>query len=433
MASATGAARVVSLTQTGMNDALLAAATETRSAASVLALSSAQMRADAIRATAAALLQREVEILAANEEDMAAARQSGLSAAKLDRLSVDGTRLAAFAEALEEIAALPDPLRVLASWERPNGLRVERMATPLGVIGMIYESRPGVTLDAACLCIKSGNGAILRGGSESFHSNRALHACVVAGLQAAGLPGAAIALVGTRERGVVGEMLGGLGGCIDVIVPRGGLSLVERVWREARVPVFGHLEGVCHVYVDGTANVEMARDVACNSKLRRPGICGAAETLLVDAACAQSHLPVLAAALRAGGCELRGDVAARRIHPDMQAADEADWGREYLDKVMAVGIVDGVEGAIAHIRAHGSGHTESIIAEDDAVVTRFFRNVDSAILMHNASTQFADGGELGMGAEIGIATGKFHARGPVGAEQLTSWKYLVRGHGQMRP
>ena len=404
-----------------------------REASRRLALASAQDRAAAIRAVARELSRRASQILAANAEDCAEAKRAGLSSAKLDRLALDESRLAGFAAALEEIAALPDPLRVLASWQRPNGLRIERMATPLGVIGMVYESRPGVTLDAACLCIKSGNGAILRGGSESFRSNRALHACVSAGMEASGLPSAAIGLVASRERGVVGAMLAGLDGSIDVIVPRGGHSLVERVWREARVPVFGHLEGICHVYVDKSADIAMAREVAVNSKLRRPGICGAAETLLVDAACAETHLPPLAKALRAGGCALRGDPTARALVAEMDAAEDADWGREYLDKIISVAVVDGVDGAIAHIGAHGSGHTESIIAEDAEAVARFFRHVDSAILLHNASTQFADGGELGMGAEIGIATGKFHARGPVGAEQLVSWKYLVRGDGQTRP
>ena len=404
-----------------------------REASRRLALASAENRAAAIRAVARELSRRAPQILAANADDCAEAQRAGLSSAKLDRLALDESRLAGFAAALEEIAALPDPLRVLASWRRPNGLRIERMATPLGVIGMVYESRPGVTLDAACLCIKSGNGAILRGGSESFRSNRALHTCVAASMEASDLPSAAIGLVASRERGVVGAMLTGLDGSIDVIVPRGGRSLVERVWREARVPVFGHLEGICHVYVDKSADIAMAREVAVNSKLRRPGICGAAETLLVDAACAETHLPPLAEALRAGGCALRGDPAARALVAEMDAAEDADWGREYLDKIISVAVVDGVDGATAHIAAHGSGHTESIIAEDDAAVARFFRHVDSGILLHNASTQFADGGELGMGAEIGIATGKFHARGPVGAEQLVSWKYLVRGDGQTRP
>lgn len=426
-------ATVASLKQPATTNFLEELGEECREAARILAVTPAKMRADAIRATAGILAQREAEVLAANAEDMAAAEQSGLRAAKLDRLSLDGRRLAGLGAAVDEIAALPDPLRVLASWERPNGLLVERMATPLGVIGMIYESRPGVTVDAACLCIKSGNGVILRGGSESFHTNRVLHGSVIAGMKEAGLPVAAVALVPTRNRRAVGEMLSGLNGCIDVIVPRGGRSLVERVWEEARVPVFGHLEGNCHVYVDKAANTEMAREIVCNSKLRRTGICGAAETLLVDSACAQDVLGVLVAALQESGCEVRGDARARHIHPDMKAAAKEDWGKEYLDAVIALGIVDGVEGAIEHIRAYGSGHTESIVSEDDEAVARFFRDVDSAIVLHNASTQFADGGELGMGAEIGIATGRFHARGPVGAEQLVSWKYLVRGSGQTRP
>lgn len=414
-------------------DSLLTLAQGVREAAKSLALTSGEIRAQAICAIANEVTRRTPEILEANIRDMSDAQQSGLSAAKLDRLFLDEKRLEEFASALEEIASLPDPLRVLTSWERPNGLQVERMATPLGVIGMIYESRPGVTLDAACLCIKSGNGAILRGGSESFHSNHALHQCVVTGLERAELPSTAIALVPTRERGVVGEMLAGLDGCIDVIVPRGGRSLVELVWDEARVPVFGHLEGVCHVYVDKTARLDMACEIVVNSKLRRTGICGAAETLLVDSGCSQECIGALALALQEHGCEIRGSNRARQIYPDMKTATKEDWSKEYLDKIIALGVVDGVEGAIEHISAYGSGHTESIVSEDADAVAQFFRSIDSAILLHNASTQFADGGELGMGAEIGIATGKFHARGPVGAEQLVGWKYLVRGSGQLRP
>ena len=414
-------------------DSLLMLAREAREAAKSLALTSGETRTQAIYAIANEVTGRVSEILESNIKDMSAAQESGLSEAKLDRLSLDEKRLEGFVSALKEIAVLPDPLRVLASWERPNGLQIERMATPLGVIGMIYESRPGVTLDAACLCIKSGNGAILRGGSESFHSNRALHRCVVAGLEHAGLPRAAIALVPTRERRSVSEMLAGLDGCIDVIVPRGGRSLVELVWDKARVPVFGHLEGVCHVYVDKSARLDMACEIVVNSKLRRTGICGAAETLLVDSACAQEYVSALASTLREHGCEIRGDNRARQIYPDIKAATGEDWSKEYLDKIITLGVVDGVRGAIEHIAAYGSGHTESIVSEDADAVAQFFRNVDSAILLHNASTQFADGGELGMGAEIGIATGKFHARGPVGAEQLVGWKYLVRGSGQLRP
>ena len=414
-------------------NSLLALAREARVAARSLALTLGEDRAQAIRAIAGEVIKSRREILEANARDMSAAEASGLSAAKLDRLSLDKKRLESFASALKEIATLPDPLRVLASWERPNGLHIERVATPLGVIGMIYESRPGVTLDAACLCIKSGNGAILRGGSESFHSNQALHSCVIAGLEIAKLPSASIALVPTRERGIVGEMLVGLDGCIDVIVPRGGRSLVERVWNEARVPVFGHLEGVCHVYVDKSAKLEMARDIIVNSKMRRTSICGAAETLLVDSSCPQEYVGALASALSEHGCEVRGDSRARRINPNMKVANDEDWSKEYLDKIITLGIVDGIDGAIEHISTYGSGHTESIVSEDAETVTQFFRSIDSAILLHNASTQFADGGELGMGAEIGIATGKFHARGPVGAEQLVGWKYLVRGSGQLRP
>jgi len=405
-----------------------------RSAAGELARSTGEQREQALRAAAGHLRRSAADILAANAQDMALAREKGLSAAMLDRLALDPDRVQAMAAGLEAIAALPDPVgRVLAEWDRPNGLTIQRVSVPLGVIGIIYESRPNVTADAGGLCLRSGNAVILRGGSESYHSSRAILASLSAGLAAAGLPEAAIQMVPTRDRSAVGALLSGLDGCVDVVVPRGGRSLVERVQRDARVPVIGHLEGLCHVYVDASADAGKAVAVVVNSKMRRTGICGAAETLLVDGAVAATLLPRLGEALTDAGCRLRGDAQACRLLAHCEPAEEADWHTEYLDAVLAVRVVDGVGGAIEHIRRYGSGHTESIIAEDRAPVERFFRELDSAILLHNASTQFADGGEFGMGAEIGIATGRIHARGPVGAEQLTSYKYLVRGDGQTRP
>jgi len=338
------------------------------------------------------------------------------------------------ARGVEDIAALPDPLgRTLAEWTRPNGLVIRRVSVPLGVIGIIYESRPNVTADAGALCLKSGNAVILRGGSESFASSREIHGCLAAALAEAGLPPAAVQRVPTRDRAAVGALLGGLDGCVDVVVPRGGRSLVARVQRDARVPVIGHLEGLCHVYVDRAADPEMARQVVLNSKMRRTGICGAAETLLVDRACAADQLGPLIGALLDAGCEIRGDAEAQAADPRVRPANESDWRTEYLDAVIALRVVDGVGGAIAHIAEFGSGHTESIVTSDPAAAQRFLREVDSAIVLHNASTQFADGGEFGMGAEIGIATGRIHARGPVGVEQLTSFKYQVSGCGQLRP
>jgi len=405
-----------------------------RAAAGELARSTGEQREQALRAAAAHLRDSAAEVLSANGRDMALARDKGLSAAMLDRLALDEDRVEAMAAGLEAIAALPDPVgRVIAEWDRPNGLTIQRVTVPLGVIGIIYESRPNVTADAGGLCLRSGNAVILRGGSESYHSSRAILASLTAGLAAAGLPEAAIQMVPTRDRAAVGALLSGLDGCVDVVVPRGGRSLVERVQRDARVPVIGHLEGLCHVYVDASADPDKAVAVVVNSKMRRTGICGAAETLLVDRAVAETLLPRIGAALGEAGCRLRGDAEACRILDDCEPADEADWRTEYLDAVIAIRVVDGVDGAIGHIRRYGSGHTESIIAEAPAPVESFFRELDSAILLHNASTQFADGGEFGMGAEIGIATGRVHARGPVGAEQLTSYKYLVRGDGQTRP
>ncbi|NGP52314.1 glutamate-5-semialdehyde dehydrogenase [Thioalkalivibrio sp. XN8] len=407
---------------------------QARAAAAGLARSTGAQRNDALEAAATLLRRRAPAILAANAEDVAAARERDLSAALVDRLRLDPERVEAMAAGLEAIAALPDPLgRVLAEWTRPNGLVIRRVSVPLGVIGIIYESRPNVTADAGALCLKSGNAVILRGGSESFASSTQIHACLEEAVRSAGLPEAAIQMVPTRERAAVGELLGGLGGCVDVVVPRGGRGLIERVQRDARVPVIGHLEGVCHVYVDRAADLEMARRVVLNSKLRRPGICGAAETLLVESACAGTHLAPLLAALLDAGCEVRGDATAQAADARVRPAEPADWPREYLDAIIAVRVVDGLDEAMAHIARYGSGHTEAIVTADPARAARFLDQVDSAIVLHNASTQFADGGEFGMGAEIGISTGRIHARGPVGAEQLTSYKYQVRGAGQVRP
>jgi len=407
---------------------------QARAAAAALARAPAGARDAALEAAAALLRARAGQILAANTDDLRMAKRRGVSAALLDRLGLDEARIEAMARGVEEIRALSDPLgRVLAEWTRPNGLVIRRVSVPLGVIGIIYESRPNVTADAGALCLKSGNAVILRGGSESFASSRAIHACLAEALVEAGLPSAAVQLVPTRDRAAVGCLLGGLGGCVDVVVPRGGRSLIERVQRDARVPVIGHLEGICHVYVDKAAELAMAERIILNSKLRRTGICGAAETLLVDRACAATHLAPLIAALIDGGCEVRGDAEARAADARVRPADEADWRTEYLDAIISLRVVDGVEGAIRHIAEYGSGHTESIVTADPEAATRFLGEVDSAIVLHNASTQFADGGEFGMGAEIGISTGRIHARGPVGAEQLTSFKYQVSGSGQVRP
>jgi glutamate-5-semialdehyde dehydrogenase len=352
----------------------------------------------------------------------------------LDRLALDAQRVAAVAAGIDEVARLEDPVgKVIASWTRPNGLRIDRVRVPLGVIGIVYESRPNVTADAGALCLKSGNAVILRGGSESQRSSRAIHACLVDGLRAAGLPEACIQLVPVTDRAAVGLMLQGLGGAINVLVPRGGKSLVARVQQEARVPVIGHLEGICHVYVHAAADLPMAREIVLNSKLRRTGVCGAAETLLVDRGCVGTHLGALVRALLDAACEVRGDEQTRAVDPRVKPATSEDWRTEYLDAVIAVRVVDGVDAAIAHIAEFGSGHTESIVTDDADAAQRFLARVDSAIVLHNASTQFADGGEFGMGAEIGISTDRFHARGPVGVEQLTSYKYVVRGSGQLRP
>jgi len=402
-------------------------------AASVLALAGTAAKNAALSAAAGAIRGGAGRILEANARDMSAARAAHLTGALLDRLALDEKRVESMARGIEDVTALPDPVGTTAAeWQRPNGLRIQRVRVPLGVIGIIYESRPNVTADAGALCLKSGNAVILRGGSEARHSNAAIHACLVAGLRAAGLPAECIQLVPTTDRAAVGCMLAGMAEYIDVIVPRGGKSLVARVQREARVPVIGHLEGNCHVYVDRDADVRMAQSIALNAKMRRTGICGAAETLLVDRACIDTHLvPVLRTLLDAG-CEVRGDELVQKADGRVRAASEEDWYTEYLDAIIAVRVVDGVDGAIAHIARYGSAHTESIVTGNEATAERFLQRVDSAIVLHNASTQFADGGEFGMGAEIGISTDRFHARGPVGVEQLTSYKYVVRGSGHIR-
>ncbi|KCZ63284.1 hypothetical protein L53_08410 [Hyphomonas sp. L-53-1-40] len=391
-------------------------------------------RTRGLQAVAATIRASASHILAANAQDMDAAEAKGLDAAMLDRLALDAARLEGIASSVEAVARLPDPIgKELARWERPNGLDIARIAVPLGVIGIIYESRPNVTADAGALCLRSGNAAILRCGSESTHSSRAIIAAMRGALKTEGLPEDAVQLVMTTDRAAVGHMLAGLEGNVDVIVPRGGRSLVERVQKDARVPVIGHLEGLCHVIVDKAADPEKAVSIVVNAKMRRTGICGSAETLLVDADVANDLLPKIAAGLLEAGCELRGDDRARAIVPEMVEATEADWSTEYLAPILAVAVVDDLSAALAHIGTWSSGHTECIITEDSDAAERFFATVDSAILLHNASTQFADGGEFGMGAEIGIATGRIHARGPVGAEQLTTYKYIVRGTGQVRP
>jgi len=407
---------------------------EARAAARALALAPASRKNRALAAMAKALRRSHRPILAANAEDVAEAKASGATPAFLDRLALDAARIEAMAAGLDAVRKLKDPVgAIMASWRRPNGMRIERVRVPLGVIGVIYESRPNVTADAGALCLKAGNAVILRGGSESFRSTRAIHAALVEGLAAADLPTAAITLVPTRERAAVGMMLAGLDGAIDVIVPRGGKDLVERVQAEARVPVFAHLEGVCHVYVDKAAKLAMAKAIVLNAKMRRTGVCGAAETLLVDRAGAGKLLKPLVAMLIDAGCEIRGDAAVQAVDSRVKPASEADWSTEYLDAILTAGVVDGVDAAIAHIERYGSHHTDAIITENRAAAEKFLREVDSAIVLHNASTQFADGGEFGFGGEIGIATGRLHARGPVGVEQLTSFKYRIRGNGQTRP
>jgi glutamate-5-semialdehyde dehydrogenase len=405
-----------------------------RAAARALALAPADQKNQALQAMATAIRRNKAAILAANAEDIAEARAGGLTGAMLDRLTLDEARVEAMAAGIEVIHRLSDPVgAVMAAWTRPNGMTIERVRVPLGVIGIIYESRPNVTADAGALCLKSGNAAILRGGSDSLRSSRAIHAALVQGVTDAGLPAAAIQLIPTRDRAAVGLMLGGLDGNIDVLVPRGGKGLVARVQDEARLPVFAHLEGVCHVYVDKAASLAMAKKIVLNAKMRRTGVCGAAETLLVDRAAAATHLKPLVEMLLEAGCEIRGDKPTQAVDKRVKPVTEDDWSAEYLDAILAVGLVDGVDEAIAHIERYGSHHTDAIVTDDAQAAEKFLAQVDSAIVLHNASTQFADGGEFGFGAEIGIATGRLHARGPVGVEQLTTFKYRIRGSGQIRP
>jgi len=405
-----------------------------RAAARALALAPAKQKNHALELMAAAVRGQTSSILTANAEDVAEARSAGVTGAFLDRLALDAARAEAIAKGIDAVRAVNDPVgAVTESWTRPNGMRIERVRVPLGVIGIVYESRPNVTADAGVLCLKSGNAAILRGGSDSMRSSRAIVAAMTEGLRTAGLPEASIQLVPTRDRAAVGQMLAGLDGNIDVVVPRGGKSLVARVQSEARVPVFAHLEGVCHVYVHKAAALEMAKKIVLNAKMRRTGVCGAAETLLVDRDCAATHLKPLIEMLIDAGCEIRGDKATVAVDKRVKAATEEDWGTEYLDAIIAAKVVDGISAAIEHIERYGSHHTDAIITNDQAAAEKFLREVDSAIVLHNASTQFADGGEFGFGAEIGIATGRLHARGPVGVDQLTTFNYRIRGSGQTRP
>jgi glutamate-5-semialdehyde dehydrogenase len=414
--------------------AMSAIGREAKAAARVLALAPAEQKNRALSAMAVAIRSGRSEILSANAEDMKDGKAAGLTGSFLDRLELNDKRIEAMAEGLDVVRELPDPVgKVTEAWTQPNGMTIERVRVPLGVVGVIYESRPNVTADAGALTLKAGNAVILRGGSDSHRSSRAIHAALARGLREANLPEAAISLVPTRDRAAVGMMLEGLNRSIDVIVPRGGKSLVERVQKEARVPVFAHLEGVCHVYVDKAADLGMAKSIVMNAKLRRTGVCGAAETLLVDRAAATTHLKALVDMLLDAGCEVRGDAAVQKADARVKPASEADWSTEYLDKIITAGVVDGVDAAIEHIERYGTHHTDAIVTADPRTAEKFLNEVDSAIVLHNASTQFADGGEFGFGAEIGIATGKLHARGPVGVEQLTSFKYRVRGTGQIRP
>ena len=404
-----------------------------KKAGQALALADSAAKNAALRAAADSIRARTGEILAANDKDMAAAEDRDLTPAFKDRLKLTPDRVEAMAAGLEDVAERDDPVgRLIDEWIRPNGLRISRISVPLGVIGIIYESRPNVTADAGGLCLKSGNAAILRGGSDSLHSSSAIADCLSEGLDKAGLPGEAIRLVRTGDRAAVGAMLR-QHDLIDVIVPRGGRGLIERVMEESTIPVLAHLEGICHVYVDRAADSKMAREIALNAKMRRTGICGAAETLLVDRSQAAAQLPGIVDDLVAADCEVRGDAEAQAIDGRISAAEESDWGTEYLDAIISVKVVDGVTGAVDHINRHGTNHTDTIVTDDAATAETFLSGVDSGIVMHNVSTQFADGGEFGMGAEIGISTGKLHARGPVGADQLTSYKYVVRGDGQIRP
>ncbi|MDQ0314626.1 glutamate-5-semialdehyde dehydrogenase [Amorphus orientalis] len=413
---------------------MLAIGRRARAASKILATADPAQKTKALLEAARAVRADVAEILAANAIDVDAMHAAGTSTAMIERGTLTEARIEQIASSIEAVAELDDPIgQVIADWRRPNGLEIERVRTPLGVVGIIYESRPNVTADAGSLCVKSGNAAILRGGSDTINSSGAIHRALVRGLEAAGLPGDCVQIVPVRDRAAVGHMLAGLNGTVDVIVPRGGKGLVERVQSEARVPVFAHLEGICHVYVHSAASLDMAEKIVVNAKMRRPGICGAMETLLVDRAVIETHLAPIVEALQSAGCAVRGDDDVRARCADVTEASEEDWATEYLDAVLSVRIVDGLEPAIEHIERYGSHHTDAIVTDDVAAATRFLSGVDSAIVVHNASTQFADGGEFGMGAEIGIATGRFHARGPVGVEQLTSFKYRVHGSGQTRP
>ena len=419
---------------TSLEETMNAMGTQAAIAARELGIATTEQKNNALIAAAQNLRAQTEELLTANRLDMDIAKEAGLNNARLDRIALDASRVEGIAKALEDVAALPDPVGdVMARWDRPNGLDISRVRVPLGVIGVIYESRPNVTADAAALCLKSGNAVILRGSSEIQNSAKAVAACFDTALEGVGLPKTCVQLVPTPDREAVGMMLAGLEGTIDVIVPRGGKSLVERVQNDARVPVFSHLDGICHTYIHASADIEMAKDITLNAKLRRTGICGATETLLIDRQCADTHLKPLIEALLDEGCEVRGDEDVANVDKRVVPATAQDWDTEYLDSIISVKLIEGVEDAISHIASHGSGHTEAIIAEDASAAEAYLNGVDSAIVMHNASTQFADGGEFGMGAEIGIATGRFHARGPVGLEQLTTFKYQVRGSGQTRP
>jgi glutamate-5-semialdehyde dehydrogenase len=421
-------------THTSLFNAVLAQGADARHALTQMALASTKTKNEALLAIAAALKDAEASILAANAKDYAAAEESGLSTASLDRLKLDDKRLQGIIDSVHDVAALEDPVgTILQTWERPNGLRFERVRTPLGVIGVIFESRPNVTVDAAVLCLKAGNAALLRAGSDSFLTSQALMQAMQSGLRGTDLPPTAVQLIQTRDREAVGAMLTGLNGTIDVIVPRGGKSLVARVQEEARVPVFAHLEGICHIYIHSAADLTMSCAVVHNAKLRRTGVCGALETLLVDQAVRETHLPVLVKNLLDAGCAVRGDVLTQAVDPRVTFATEEDWVTEYLDAIVSVKVVESLDSAIEHINTHGSHHTDSILTQDTLAAEEFLKRVDSAIVLHNASTQFADGGEFGFGAEIGISTGRMHARGPVGVEQLTSFNYRVRGNGQIRP
>ena len=431
---ASGAAPEHSSEQNAIATLMLEMGHNARDAANVLATTDTEKKNQALLIAAQTIRGNTDWLLAANKKDLDAAKASDMAASLIDRLTLDAGRIDAIAAGIETIAALPDPVGdVIAEWRMPSGLEISRVRTPLGVIAIIYESRPNVTADAGALCLKAGNAAILRGGSDSFHSSHAIHQCLLAGLEKAGLPKASIQMVTTKDRAAVGEMLKGLEGNVDVIVPRGGKSLVARVQSEARVPVFAHLEGICHTYIDASANADMAIKIAINAKMRRTGICGATETLLMDRNGTKTLLAPVVKALLEAGCEVRGDETVGLIDKRIIPTKLVDWSTEYLDAIISIKCVNGVEGAVDHIRQYGSHHTDAIIAEDPIPVATFLNEVDSAIVMHNTSTQFADGGEFGMGAEIGIATGRMHARGPIGLEQLTSFKYIVRSNGQIRP